>query len=234
MLRALVLVLILLVGNGPLSAQSLPDNTCPQIEITVPNGKNTSAGVMHYISSSTRDLNLDLESLKYKWTLPEGFPFEGQGKPYISFFVTDAMDGREVEVSLEVEGLPGNCPSASTATFTIGINPGSPILLDDYENLPINKERSRLVTVVDELKRLKDAKAIIIINYKRTDSEMIVKRRAARIVSVLSGKHKLPLDSFAFVFAETGFPDTRIYAWRHEWPAGVYSAANYQEFKVKR
>jgi hypothetical protein len=234
MLRALVTVLFFLVGNGPLSAQSLPDNTCPQIEIIVPNARNTSAGYMHYISTSTRALNLDLESLKYKWTLPDGFPFEGQGKPYISFIVTEAMDGKDFNVSLEVEGLPADCPRTAAGTFSIVINPGSPIVLDDYANLPINKERSRLDTVVDELKRLKDAKAIIFINYKRTDSEKSVIRRAARIVSVLSGKHKLPLDSFAFVFAETDFPNTRIYAWRHEWPAGVYSPANYQEFKVNR
>lgn len=233
MFRTLVLISVFLVGNELLSAQSVPE-TCPQIEVTVPLGTNMRGGDTHYITISTKALSLDLESLKYKWTLPDGFSFEGQGKPYISFVVTDAMDGREVKVWVEVEGLPANCPSEASATFSVGINPGFPLVLDEYESLSVNEERSRLTALIEELKRLREAKALIFINYKRTDSQKSVIGRASRIVAVLSGKHKLPLDSFAFVFAETGLRRTRVYAWSSDWPSGVYSPTNYQEFKIKR
>ena len=236
MFKVLVSALVLLIGLVAANSQTTPVGPCPVVGITTPYGKNTSEGDTHYIATTLKGTSpdFDFDSLKYKWILPNGFPFEGQGKPYISFIVTKAMDDKEVSVSLEVYGLPVDCPRTASATFSIGINPGSPIILDDYENLPIDKERTRLARVVVQLKKFKGAKAIIFINYKRTDSEKNVKTRVARIISVLSGIHKLPLDSLAFVFGETGLPNTRIYAWRREWPAGVYSATNYQEFKVKR
>lgn len=236
MFRAPGLILLLLIELGsPLSAQSPLNTTCPHIEISTPHAKNTSAGHIHHISPTFEGAaDLDLESLKYKWTLPDGFPFEGQGRPDISFVVIEAMNGQDVEVFLDVEGLPPSCARTASAKFSILINPGSPLVLDVYENLPINEERTRLAAAVDQLKRWGDTKALIVINYKVTDSEKSIKKRAARIVSLLSGIHKLPLDSFSFVFAETGFRSTRIYAWKQEWPTGVYSAASYQRFRVRR
>jgi len=236
MFRFFILVLVLLIGHGLVRAQTVPGGACPEVEIGDPNAKNTSVGHLHYISPTFRgaSTDLDLDSLKYKWTLPDGFAFEGQGRPYISFFVTDAMDGQYVKVALDVEGLPANCGRTATTTFRVEINWGSPLTLDEYDPLSLSEERVRLKKVKERLGDLPKAKALVLINYKRTDSAARTRSRAARITSILSGQFQLPKQSLAFVFAETEFRNTRIYAWIPKWPPNVYSATDYVKFGIRK
>ena len=236
MFRFFVLVLVFLIGHGLISAQSVPGGACPLIEIGDPNARNTSEGHLHYISPTFKGAlpDIDLDSLKYKWTLPDGFAFEGQGRPYISFFVTGSMDGQEVKITLEVDGLPSNCQHSATVAFRIEINPGSPLTLDEYEALSLSEERTRLKKVKERLSDLPRAKALVLINYKRTDSAARTRSRAARITSILSGQFQLPKQSLAFVFAETEFRNTRIYAWLPKWPPNVYRATDYVKFGIRK
>jgi hypothetical protein len=234
MFRISALALVLVWGFGSISGQNAPGLICPQFKIDDPGAKNTLVGKLHHISVSWRDVpGFNFNSLKFKWTLPEGFPFEGQDGPYISFVVTRAMEGKDVKVLVEIDGLPAECGRTATTTFRIEINGGSPVALDEYESLPLNKERARLKNVKEGLDEIPNAKALVLINYRKRDRGAQTRSRAARVASILVGELRLPKSSLAFVFSEAPMSSIRIYAWISDWPPEAYGATEYANFGTK-
>ncbi|MET0648593.1 MAG: hypothetical protein ABW208_18430 [Pyrinomonadaceae bacterium] len=144
-LTSLVLVLVLVVPPSRAQEQR-GENSCPEI---VADG-SPGAGL--------RDTNItfrvkhapqrDGARVTYNWTLPAGIVVGGQGTAVL---ITDLTGVRSmfVEVTVEVGGLSGSCPTSVSYTLPAVIGCGRP--LDTYGNIRFDDEKARLDNYAIEL-----------------------------------------------------------------------------------
>lgn len=190
--------------------QNQQTTPCPKITVCVPKdvgymGRGEQYNIAVIVEGD------DWESLIYNWKLSENIPFEGQGKPFIYFIAKEEMNGLAVKASVEIKGLAENCENTASDSFQILFDPGVPITLEDYENLPFSKEKKRLDNVALQLKEYNGGIALFIIHYTEKDTKQTLKNRLIRISDYLTQKHKLPKEKYNFIFGGTDGNRTQVY-----------------------
>jgi hypothetical protein len=200
-------------------AQNRTGDSCPKLEILTPPGGYYSRDERYILSVNAEGY---IDTAEYEWEFSDGLKFTGQGKPHVYFIADDSLNGKTIIVRLKVIGFPEGCSNNATTKFEVHFNPGSPLIFDDFGDLKAREESERLGIVVEQLKRLPEARALFVIGYLTTDRKRDIRNRVNRIVSVLTGKFKLSNRAFTFVFDESTFRYTRIYAWPNDAPPNNY------------
>ena len=199
----------LMAGYGQ---SSIPP--CRRVEISTPGLSYLDRGQTYYVSAIVHDNYPGAPKLTYEWKLPAKPKFEIARDGFGAAFVaSEDLNGLEVSVGLITKLEDGSCRSETNASFLIQFNPGSPLVLDDYEGLSLTDEHARLDNLASILSDY-GSRALFVISYRTTDTKASVAKRVRRITSHLVGKRKIPETNLAFVFQEAPARRTTIYPWR--------------------
>lgn len=169
------------------------------------------AGGNYYVTVIVDDY--DMDKLKYTWNLSNNLEFKGQGKPYISFITPKELWEEKIEVNLEIEGLPVNCKNKVSDSFEIQFNPGTPIVLEDYEDLSFSKEKVKLDEAIARMKEYEIKNGIItfILYYSQNDTKQTLRNRIMKIQNYLQEYHNITQENTIFIFGGVDKIKTRIY-----------------------
>lgn len=140
-------------------------DSCPEVVLTGPSSGIFLRGAQVIYTATVGGVTSDLN---FKWTLSDGVISEGQGTPVIKFPAADDLNGKEIKVKLEIDGLSADCKKSYTDALMIVFNPGTPRITDSYGEMPFAKEKERLANVAFELTQEddKDIVAIFIIGHE--------------------------------------------------------------------
>jgi len=209
-MRAVVLTVLLIFSSGISSAQT-PAPGCRRVEIDTPRGA-LLRDETYYVSARIHDSPPRAPELIYQWKLPDKPHFEILQNGFgAAFKATEDLDGLEVNVTLLTSEKNGNCRAEVAKSFQIYFNPGTPLVLDDYDSLPIKEERERLDNIAFEM-RDNDYNALFVIRYTPTDTKASVEARVRRIITQLSIRARIPRDRFSFTYSEFENRRVTIYA----------------------
>lgn len=169
---------------------------CPAYDITGPMGRPEPDGKMIF---KARVDTPEPEKLIYHWTISSGELLKGQGTSTINV-KNDFCINPNITATVEIRGLPVNCPYSGSAS--IGVSHacgGSGVLIDDYGRMPFGKEKLHLDNAVHHLRNDPHHRAVFVI-YPSKKSEMAaIRRRAANITKYLRNRG-ISTKRFKFVY----------------------------------
>lgn len=145
---------------------------------------------------------ISLENLKYKWVVSNGEIANGQGTLTINVVATKEMNGQTVTATIEVSGLPKNCPNEFYSWGEIEALP-LPKSSDNYiqyGKISWQKEQSMLDNVAKRLIEERDLTALFRILLITKRPLQTFKIKSAKIKTYLITKHKIAKDRIKFVF----------------------------------
>jgi hypothetical protein len=129
---------------------------CPTIEISCPTGDVTVGSPANVSVNVTGGGN---PSVTYDWSVSAGQDkiTSGQGTPSITIDTT-TLGGQTVTASVKIGGLPPECDSSRSCSFTVT----TPVLpkcsiFDQYNDLRFNDEKARLDNFAIQLQQQPDA-----------------------------------------------------------------------------
>ena len=114
---------------------------CPTIDISCPTGvieQGQPATVSVNVSGGAPGL-----SPTYNWSVSAGTISGGQGTPSITIDTT-GLAGQNVTATVQIGGLPPECESTRSCTFSIAQPPPLARKFDEYGDLRFNDEKARL------------------------------------------------------------------------------------------
>lgn len=109
MKRLILIAMTILSFAFSLSAQ-IP--TCPQIRVVGPSGITPLGESMTFTTNVSGGTT---STYTYNWTVSAGTIEAGQGNPVISVRTNADLEGQTITASIEVGGLPQNCPTTASA-----------------------------------------------------------------------------------------------------------------------
>jgi len=151
------------------------------------------------------------ENLKYTWVVTGGTIEKGQGKAVIIVSLPADPPGETLTANLQVEGLPKDCRSETSAQAAIGYICKLPVTLDEWDKIPIREEMARLDMAFDQLRQYVNGNALFLIGIAPGEDRTSVDRRIARIRNQLIEKRGMLPERLHFVFTEKEPASTRIY-----------------------
>jgi hypothetical protein len=145
----LKVLLILVIFSMTVFAQTQEGEVaCPSIAVTGPSGVPRPGQEMFY----TAEIGKEIEqySVEYVWSTSIGKIMSGQGSKAIIVITDDVSD---VVVTLEVKGLPANCPKTSSERGTIPAEPLAPVLLNEFDTFGLSGTKAQLDEFFIELQK---------------------------------------------------------------------------------
>lgn len=142
----------------------------------------------------------DIEKYLYKWTISYGEIIEGQGTNRIKVKVKDNEVSFSITATVEIDGLPSDCPrisSASTDFTSCGyVVPAWKISDDVFVNEIKLKEH--LHDLIINLQNDPGAAAYVVLHYNEKTSLTMKKKLRAFVINELI-KHKIELERLRVV-----------------------------------
>jgi seryl-tRNA synthetase len=209
----LVLIFVLAFCVTALSQE----NACPKISITAPQG------LVHYGDeiSFVANVNPASDRYAYKWTASAG-NIEGQATSRIKIRADKPeMESRHIQVTVEVAGLPQNCPKTASEIVPVTADERFVFPIDTYGKISLREEKAKLDLIADRLKPDDRIVIIFVITFSEKDNLNLLKNRVFNISRHLTEKRKIPKNKFNFLFGESGFYETSIH---------VFSIENAEKF----
>jgi hypothetical protein len=186
---------------------------CPKILITAPPSLVEFGSLMSFSAL----VNPRSDAYGYKWTATAG-NIEGQGTPAIKIRADKpAMSGVDVEVAVEITGLPENCPNTVSEIVSISPDERFAFPVDKYQKISFRAEKAKLDALIhDDLKNETRIVLIFEITFAENDNLNLLKKRVLNIARYLTEKRKIPQNRFNFLFGESGFYQTSIHLFSTE------------------
>lgn len=147
-----LLTALILVFTAAIGAYSQTP-TCPTITVNGPAGI-TSPGESFQFSATIGGSARNVAA--YKWTVSKGTIAEGQGTDKIKVDVDwggEAAGGIDITATVEILGLPRECPSTASETAGVAICFLYPILVDEYTAQPSRIDEARLSEFASEISK---------------------------------------------------------------------------------
>lgn len=153
MLRLLVSVCIFSLfisdtvkNNSLLSTKSSKIDYCPVLEIET-NNKTVKEGEDIFFRAQINDKTYKISS--YKWSISDGFILDGQGTSSLTVHARGIKNG-EIDVKVEVTGLPTKCTSSATLKVTIEAmqEEAEAELLAEFDPFTIKKEIKKVDNLI--------------------------------------------------------------------------------------
>lgn len=163
---------------------------CPITTVVILNENYVSGDSIKLAVTST-DKKLGALKLEYKWKVSNGLIEKGQGTSAISIS-TAGLENVEIVATVEIKGLPHNCPGTFSKTAFINPVP-TPIVTGHSDDWYAPEMKQRIAAFYNSLKNYLNSKGVVI-NYgtrKETD------RREAEIKKLIKqGRHDIKLIEF--------------------------------------
>jgi len=122
-------------------------SSCPSITLDGPAGIILPGNIAEFTSMLTGDFP---SNITYSWMVSDGEIVSGQNGASLEVRIPKVFDGN-FTATLEVRGLPKNCPATASATVAF-LNESRPLFLDEYGPISLEEEFARLKAAAGQLK----------------------------------------------------------------------------------
>jgi len=191
-------------GCEPAKVEKQTD--CPTISVTGPAGIPRRGELYLYTSSIKGTIP---PGLVYRWTVSNGALIEGQGTPNAK--IAPDPNRNSVTVTLELIGLPTECPNIASEGFVVDSLLLEPILVDEF-SAPMSKlEKERLKNAVDEQKNNPNNQLYIIEYFPKNISPSAMREKVSRVTNFLVKELKLDESFLTIMTEKAAKPLTKIY-----------------------
>lgn len=198
------LILIFLVAScsleGKAQAQenAVPDRgTCPTILVNGPGGvfAPTEPAIFEAVIS-----NKSAAGLKYIWTTTIGKITSGQGTSKIELVPPEGVNGGNVTVTVNIEGLPIGCPSSASETSPMmSVIEGDPV--DEYGGISRNDETARFDNFFFQLKSNPSYDGLVVIGFTEKDNRQRKINSLRQIIDLLNFR-RYNINKLSFAIGE--------------------------------
>ena len=165
--------------------------SCPSLHISCPSvDLDQPLSISLNVSGGGPQTNL-----KYKWQLSAGEIVSGQGTPEIKADTT-GLEGKTITATVEVDGMPAECPKTISCSFTIIVDSRAfpAAKFDKYDKLSWANEVARLDNFAIQLQKQVRSKGYVIIYSPRR-----VPQHLSRVRNYLVEKRGIDLNRIVLV-----------------------------------
>src|SRR3954454_12815274 len=121
-----LIALLLTAFLVPVFGQTEPPAVCPTISVSGPDGIVMPGDTARYVVNVKGQA--EYPGLEYRWTLSDGKIISGQGTAAIDI----QQPNEAVTATVEVIGLPNDCPNVASETVACTLQAPVPIKLDEF------------------------------------------------------------------------------------------------------
>ena len=199
------LILIFLVAScsleGKAQAQenAVPDRgTCPTILVNGPSGvlAPTEPAIFEAVISNKTSAT----GLKYIWTTTIGKIATGQGTSNIELVLPEDINGGNVTVTVNIEGLPVGCPSSTSEVAPMmAVIEGDPV--DEYGRMSRRDETARFDNFFFQLKSNPSYDGLVVIGFNEKDSRQRKINSLRQIIDLLNFR-RYNINKLSFAIGE--------------------------------
>ncbi len=192
---ALTIISFFCVSAFAQTSQSAP---CPNISVLGP------PEIIYPGEAATFTVTINNEisvNYFYKWTVTGGNiieengelksglenSVEGKGKTVVKTFQPPEAVGKSLTATVEVNGLPENCPNTSSESMSIIIDPAA-LLLDEFSISPKKIDELKLNNLVTEAKNSPHAQIYIIEKFEEKTSSKTMKLKNQKTIAYLKAQ----------------------------------------------
>lgn len=197
-----VLVLILSFATFAQTNETLP---CPEFSLEIPGDLGISNEPIIY--SATVGKEIENYNVKYNWTVINGKIIEGQGS--LTIKVLPNYRVIDFKVTLEVAGLPKDCPNVASEATHLDYAPPA-LLLGEIPISTSQIEKTELFEKLITLDNDPTAQLYIIFRHKRNTSPKSVRRTEQKLFDSLI---KAGIQKDRITFVKDSVTDESIQFW---------------------
>lgn len=180
---------------------------CPTIRVDGPAGGTLIGDTMSF--SATVDVP-STTKIGYRWTVSAGTIETGNEKPHVVVRTAREFSGQFITASVEITGLPPECPNKGSEDGAIAFI-GDPPLLAEMGVFSGKAFHNELDGVAKDLARYPDGTLYIISYSAPGEKNSIVSRRENSIRSYLVKTHRIDEKRLVFVRGGERAKQVRIY-----------------------
>lgn len=188
-------------------AQNSP---CPTIRVT---GPDKIIAIGESMTFTAKVEGIDLEKIKYEWTITNGEIANGQNTSTITVATNTDLAGETIIATVKINGLSQNCKNEAYGFGEVA----SPIpigifyrKMDEYGRLSWKDEKERLKNVAIETKNDPDSMLILIFFLPSKENLKNFKFRLTRIGKFLTEFQGIDKDRIRFLFKYDDYYGTEI------------------------
>jgi hypothetical protein len=176
---ASILVLMFCVVSFAQTSENVP---CPAISVTGPTGVVRPGDTVTF--SLIIGKEVERYEVKYEWTISVGEIIEGQGTATIKAVQKPEDAGSNFTASIQVKGLPENCPADASETAA-PYDPPHSIEVDEFSIPATQIEIARLKILANEAQNNPSARIYIIEIFKRKTSPKAIELKNQKTLNYL-------------------------------------------------
>lgn len=204
-MRVIVAVLGLIFLSIPLIAQEKLNSDCPMISVTGPSGL-VSPGQLAMFSAQI-DNKANNFTLEYEWSTSVGKIVTGQGTSRIEV----VMPAHSLTVTLEVKGLPSNCPNIASESMSWDPTP-IPIKLDEFIGSLTKVRTERFIEAFNKAKDDSYAQVYILISGARRNPKSSIRKKRQVLMKHITVTCRYDTQRVTFVDVDNK-QDDRVTIW---------------------
>ena len=185
MRRVIFLTIISLSLSAAGFAQGKEDARCPRISVDGPAGIIPPGNIAEFLGTVTGDVP---PNVTYLWTVSDGDIVSGRNDLRLN--VRILKDGGNVTATFNIDGLPRECPTNVSATYSYVVDPG-PIPIEEYSLMSLKKEYERLKLAAIKLRNYPNSVLFVIryptptVNFRKRN--VLIKRYAENVLGLADG-----------------------------------------------
>lgn len=192
MKKVFLIVIFLLLFCFSVFAQN-ENSPCPTIVVAGPESVIREGEVMSF--SVSAGIENKLEKAEFKWSVDKGKIIKGQYTSKIEVNTSGLYD-TVITATLEIIHLPSGCKREFSETGVVA--GGHPIPLDEYGDLSLKDELTRIDNFLVELAVNLEDQGYIIFSYKEKEHLQKIKNRVRRLIKHLKYRG-FPVERITFL-----------------------------------
>lgn len=197
MRKILISFIFVLIFSVAAFAQTNENSPCPKISISGPVGFLEPSEPIKFtalIDNVNEKLNL-----QYNWSVSEAKTFEGQGTLAIKVLERN-FPSETVVVTLEIAGLPRNCPNTASASYLTIYDPLPTAVKVDEFSTPVSKiENRKSEKLIKALKDDLSAQLYVFVGYREKTLPKTQTEKEREILELLTKENGINANRITLV-----------------------------------
>lgn len=202
----LIFIACLMFQIGVLGQAESPP--CPKLSVT------GSSSVIYADSGDTITFSVSVDNLpenlkiEYLWEVSAGKIASGQRTPVIKVDIKD-LGNTNVTATVEIKGLPKNCPNAFSETQAI--SKGEPLCLNTYKKVSQQDGFSEMEQVMIFLQQAPDVSVVFYLSFNGKPTQKQINYRILQMLKPFALRKRLgELNRITFIIGDDKEEYTRI------------------------
>ena len=180
------------------------ENTCPKINLTVP---DSFLYPEHPVTFTAKvEGEKQTNKLEYFWIFSGGKIIKGQGESTVEFEPNEEDNNGQLAVAVKVTGLPSNCPdTVSQFVIVAGLPIGEPV--EELGKVSFNRYKLSLDNFLIAVVNNPDYEGLIVLDFNKSDSRNYKISLLKNIIKFLDFR-KFDKKQITFAISESDYEQT--------------------------